>query len=262
MTQFAFADPQESFPIKYAKKPYAEWSDYKEPMQRDYRLLKEGIHAQLLNFKAHLNAVLHTSTPGYKRYKFVSYYHDDEDIIPIQYIDWSRERPVLSNRLLDFYVGGGKLSLFCLEPQHGVELYTFDGRFYKDPDGLLRSMAHHLPIMGEKGRIYITTNEPEVDQYGRIYEDDQFIEKIKVITFKSPAGLWTIEGSVFYKREPEKVEVIDFDYQMLQGYFEAENEPPGMMTSPTIVPFGEGMSKSAKTYMDTYELLFQAVNDN
>ncbi len=256
------ADPQASFPIEHARKPYAEWSDYKEPMQRDYRLLKEGIAGHLLNFKAHLNAVLHLNTPGFKRYKFVNYYHNDEDIIPIQFIDWSRERPVLSERMLDFYVGGGKLSLFCLEPQNGVELYTFDGRFYKDPDGLLRSVAHHLPIMGEEGRIYISTNEPEVDQAGRIYESDNLVGKFKIVTFKSPTGLWTIEGSVFYQREPEKVEIIDFDYSVLQGYYEAENEPPGMMTSPTIVPFGEGMSKSAKTYMDTYELLFQAINDN
>ena len=33
------------------------------------------------------------------------------------------------------------------------------------------------------------------------------------------------------------------------------------MTSPTIVPFGEGMAKSAKSYMDTYELLFKAIDD-
>mgnify|MGYP001376592910 CR=1 FL=1 len=257
------ADPGEAYPIEHAKKPYMEWSDYKDPMQRDYRLLKEGIHGQLLNFKAHLNAVLHLNTPGFKRYKFVNYLHNDEDIIPIQYIDWHRERPVLSDRPLDFYVGGGKLSVFCLEPQDGVDLYTFDGRFYKDPDGLLRSVAHHLPIMGQKGRIYLSTNEPEVDLMGNIYEDDQLVDQFKIVTFKSPTGIWTIEGSVFYQREPEKVVILDdFDHKVLQGYFEAENEPPGMMTSPTIVPFGEGMSKSAKTYMDTYELLFQAVNDN
>ena len=108
-----------------------EWSQPREAaMQRDYRLLKEGMSGHFHNYKAHLNAVLFLNVPGYKRYKFVNYLHNDEDIIPIQYIDWSRAQPVLSNRALDVFLDG-KLNLFCLEPQHGVELYTFDGRFYK-----------------------------------------------------------------------------------------------------------------------------------
>ena len=89
-------------------------------MQRDYRLLQEGMRGHMLNFKAHLLAVLHLNTPGFKRFKFVNYLHNDEDIIPIQFIDWSRERPILTHRGLDFYLSG-KLNLFCLEPQYGVE---------------------------------------------------------------------------------------------------------------------------------------------
>ena len=142
-------------------------------------------------------------------------------------------------------------------------LYTFDGRFYRDTDGMLRSVANHLPIMGEEGYIYLTTNDPDVDDMGRIFDEfDNQVAKFKIASFKSPAGLWTIEGTIFYAREPEKLEPIVYNYNVLQGYYESGNEPPGMMTSPTIVPFGEGMAKSAKTYLDTYELLFQAVNEN
>ena len=257
-----FADPDAQFPIKYAKQPYAELYRYDGKMQRDYRLLKEGMSVQLDNFKAHLNALVFINTPGHKRYKFVAYLHEDENIIPIQFIDWHRVPPTLSNRPLDFYVSG-KINMFCLEPQEGVPLYTFDGRFYVDTDGLLRSVAHHLPIMGEDGYIYLSTNDPNVDLYGRIYEDDKEVGKLKILSLKSPQGLWTIEGTVFYVRDPEKIELKpEPDYEILQGYFEEGNEPPGMKTSPTIVPFGEGMAKSAKTYLDTYELLFQAVNDN
>ena len=117
-----FSDPGQQFPIKNAVKPYMEYSDdYQEPMQRDYRLLKEGMAAQLDNFKAHMSAVLFIETPGYKRYKFVAYLHEDENIIPIQYIDWKRVPPTLSHRPLDFYVSG-KYNFFCLEPQNGVPL--------------------------------------------------------------------------------------------------------------------------------------------
>jgi flagellar basal body rod protein FlgG len=183
LTSLAFADPQQNFPIKYAKKPYAELYEYHEPMQRDYRLLKEGMRGQLENFKAHMNAVLFINTPGYKRYKFVSYLHDDNEIVPIQYIDWGRVPPTLSHRPLDFYVSG-KYNMFCLEPQNDVPFYTFDGRFYVDTDGLLRTVAHHLPVLGEDGYIYLSTNDPDVDQYGRIYEDNNHVATLKIQSFK------------------------------------------------------------------------------
>ncbi|MGC6367797.1 MAG: hypothetical protein ACON35_07375 [Candidatus Marinamargulisbacteria bacterium] len=237
-----------------------EWSLPREQMQRDYRLIKEGMAVQFHNFKAHLNAVLHISNPSYKRYKFVAYKDEDDNIIPIQFIDWARVPPTISHRPLDMYVTG-KYTFFCLEPQNGVPLYTHDGRFYKDPDGLLRSVAHHLPVLGQKGRIYLSTSEPDVDQYGVIYEDDIEVDQFKIQKFASSKGLWTIEGTVFYMRDPDIVEFSDAPYEILQGYFEEGNEPPGMMTSPTIVPFGEGMAKSAKSYMDTYELLFKAIDD-
>ena len=255
-----FGDPDGRFPIKYAEKPYMEWSQYKEPMQRDYRVLKEGMAAQFENFKAHMNAVAFIKVPGHKRYKFVAYLHEDEDIIPIQFVDWTRVPPTLSHRSLDLYVTG-KMNLFCLEPQNGVPLYTFDGRFYKDTEGLLRSVAHHLPVMGMEGYIYLTTNEPYVDKEGRIFEEDIEVGQLKILSLKSPNGMWTIEGTVFYPREPEKLEEVPFEHEVIQGYYEEGNEPPGMKTSPTIVPFGEGMAKSAKTYLDTYDLLFQAIND-
>ena len=102
VTFFVHADPGESYPIKHARKPYMEWSQHKETMQRDYRLLQEGMRGHMLNFKAHLLAVLHLNTPGFKRFKFVNYLHNDEDIIPIQFIDWSRERPILTHRAVSY----------------------------------------------------------------------------------------------------------------------------------------------------------------
>ena len=96
-----FGDPEAQFPIKYAKQPYAEHYRYDGKMQRDYRLLKEGMSVQLDNFKAHLNALVFINTPGHRRYKFVAYLHEDEHIIPIQFIDWHRVPPTLSHRPLD-----------------------------------------------------------------------------------------------------------------------------------------------------------------
>ena len=259
---FLFADPRQQYDIKHANQPYMEWSEPEEVMARDFRMLKEGMSGHFHNYKAHLNALVMINVPGVKRYKFVNYLVDDKHIVPIQYIDWKKERPVLSERPLDLYVSG-KLNFFCLEPQDGVPLYTFDGRMYRDSDGLLRSIALHLPIMGVDGLIYLSTNNPVIDENGRIYEDDILIDQIKIAGFKSPKGIWTVEGSVFYPRKPELLEPKeDQNYEIIQGYYEQQNEPPGMMTSKLIAPMAEATGKSVKKYLETYELLFQALNDN
>ena len=256
-----FADPDARIPINYAQKDYMEWSEYDTPMQRDYRLLKEGMAVQFNKFKAYLNTVLYVRTPGYKRYKFDAYLHNDDTIVPVQYIDWTRVPPTLSNRSLDFYATGG-MNLFCLEPQKDIPLYTFDGRFYKDTDGLLRSMANHLPIMGVDGYIYLETNTPFVDAKGQIFDNNERVGQLKIVSLESPDGMWTLDGTVFYAREPHRLVFTDSpDYTILQGYYEEGNEPPGNKSTTLIVPFTEGMAKSAKTYMDTYDLMFKAVSD-
>ena len=258
-----FADPREKFEIKHANQPYMEWSEPNEVMSRDFRIMKQGMIGQFNNFKAHFNAIVMVNVPGVKRYKFVNYMVNDEHIVPIQYIDWKKERPVLSNRPLDIYVSN-KLNFFCLEPQNNIPLYTFDGRMYRDSDGLLRSVANYLPVLSvDDDYIYLSTNSPDVDSMGRIYEDDIFISQIKIQSFKSPNGIWTIDGSVFYPRQPDLLEPNeDAKYEIIQGYYEAQNEPPGMMTSKLITPFAEATAKSMKKYLESYELLFQSLNEN
>ena len=134
---------------------------------------------------------------------------------------------------------------------------------YRDSEGLLRSVAHHLPIMGVDGYIYLSSNNPDIDETGKVFVDDIFVGQIKIESFKSPSGIWTVEGSVFYPRQPNLLEPNENpDYEIIQGYYEGQNEPPGMMTSKLISPFQEATAKSAKKYLESYELLFQALNEN
>jgi len=263
LTAILFADPRQTYVIKHANQPYMEWSEPEEVLSRDLRMLKQGMTGNFYNFKAHFNAITMINVPGVKRYKFVNYMVNDEHIVPIQYIDWKKERPIITNQPLDLYVSG-KLNFFCLEPQNDVPLYTFDGRMFRDSEGILRSVAHHLPIMGvDDGYIYLSTNDPDIDEMGRIYEDDVFVGQIKIESFESPNGMWTIEGSVFYPRQPNLIQPNESpEYEIIQGYYEGQNEPPGMMTSKLIAPFQEATAKSAKKYLESYELLFQALNEN
>ena len=262
-TFIGYSDPGQTHQIKHANQPYMEWSEPKEVMSRDLRMLKEGMSGQFYNFKAHFNAIAMINVPGVKRYKFVNYMVNDEHIVPVQYIDWKKERPTLSERPLDVYVSG-KLNFFCLEPQDNIPLYTFDGRFYRDSEGVLRSVGNYLPIMSvDDEKIVLSINNPDIDAMGRIYEDDVFIAQIKIKSFKSPHGIWTVEGSVFYPREPDLLQPNeDPEYEILQGYYEGQNEPPGMMTSKVITPFAEATAKSVKKYLESYELLFQALGEN
>ena len=116
---------------------------------------------------------------------------------------------------------------------------------------MLRSIAHRLPVMGVDGYIYLDTDDPAVDDKGRLYEDEKIVGQLKVASFKTPKGLWTVDGTVFFVQEPLIAERIDtpVDYSIIQGFYEGQNEPPGMKTTPTILPFGEGTAKATKALL-------------
>ena len=178
----------------------------------------------------------------------------------MQYIDWAKEYAIATNRALDLYISG-RLDFLLLEPSDDVDLYTMDGRF-NDDDGLLISIAHRRPVMGVDGYIYLETDNPMIDNKGNIYENEEKVGQFKIVSFKSPKGLWTIDGTVFYQREPNLVELSDdSEYSLAQGFLESQNELPGMMTSKLMAPFAEGTAKSTKKLIDSYELMFKAVSD-
>lgn len=255
------ADPERVSDVPFSKKPYMQYYEPQPVLSSEFKALRESMSGAWWNYKVHLSAVLHLNTPGYKRQKFVNYQDETGTIIPTQYIDWARERPKDTGHPLDIYVSG-KLNMFCLEPMNGVELYTFDGRFYREKDGRLFSLALKRPVLGTDGYIYLETNSPVVDDTGKFYENDAVVGQLKIASFKSPNGLWTVDGSVFYKREPTKVQLDDSAmYYVLQGYQEIENEPPGMKTTTLIAPIAEATAKSTKKLIESYQLMFRAVMD-
>ena len=259
-----YADPRDTFDLKGTMEgiPYAVEPLPKEKMPKYLRMMQEGMNGHFLNYKAHFNAVAFINVPGHKRFKYASYMTQDEEIVPVRFIDWTKERPILSDRSLDVYISF-KLNFFVLDAQLDYDLYTVDGRFYRNEDNVLCTIAHGLPVMGKDGYIYLETDDPIIDEKGRIYENDELVGQLQIASFTKAEGLWTIDGTVFYQREPHLVEYSQepVDYGLIQGFYEAQNEPPGMKTTLTIVPFAEGLAKSTKMVLDSYESMFRAVID-
>lgn len=244
------------------KKDYQEWSQPRAVLPRDFRLLGEGMNVHFLAIKSHLAEYAHLRTPGYKRYKFAGYLTDSGDLITLQYLDWKKGRAIFSDNPFHVYVSG-QYNTFELEAYGDIKLYTFDGRFYRDTQGYLRSVAHRRLIMGiDDQPIYVHTHQPSINIRGEIHENDAISGTIKVVSFKSPEGLWTIDGTVYYQREPKKVVILtQSDYEIAQGFYEEANKHPGRFSSSLMKPVGQSNSNAIKKLIESQETMFKAVFD-
>ena len=251
----------DDYPILEPKKPVEQSYTAIEKMPAELKALQESFSGHWWKYRAYVGAIMHTNTPGYKRQKFILYGTEKGNIIPLRYIDWTKEHPIQSFRKLDLYISGN-YNFFCLDSNSDMAFYTYDGRFFRDTNGMLRGVGSHLPVLGEDGKIFLKTDTPYIDEQGNIYEDDQFVAKLKIASFKSPAGLWTLEGSVFFQREPNKVKPNpDPVYKIGQELYEAQNEPPGQKTASVIKPGAESAAFATKKILESYEMMFRTVMD-
>lgn len=263
-----WADPGSPLGTSFenTRRDYQEWGrekNIREVLPRDFHMLRDSSQYALLAVKAYIAEYAHLNVPAYKRYKYGAYLTDDGDLTSVQYLDWTKGRPVQSNRTLDVYVSG-RHNMFQMESYNDVALYTLDGRFYRDVDGYLRSIPHRRLILGaDNAPIYLQTNEPTIDLAGYIYENDEKVGQIKVVSFKNGTGIWTFDGTVYYQREPDKVTILpNGTYELIQGFYEEANKHPGRFSSSLMKPIAEGNANALKKIIESHEVMFKAVYDN
>lgn len=252
--------------IQHARRDYQEWSREKElndVLPNDFQMLRDSSYNSLLSFKAYIIEHVHMTVPAYKRYQFTQYLTDDGDLVSLQYLDWRKGMPVLTHRPLDVYADG-RYTMFQLASDGAIELYTYDGRFYRDENGALRSRSNRRMILSVDDQpIYLNTHDPIIDDTGAIYENEKKVDTIKLVSFKDATGLWTFDGTVFYKREPNKVVLADPpSYRVIQGYHEAANKEPGKFKSTLIKYVPEANANTIKRLIESQETMFKAVYDD
>jgi len=99
--------------------------------------------------------------------------------------------------------------------------YTKQGNFRLDNTGRLVNQAG-FAVQGTSGEIRVMTDNPRIDHQGRIWEDQNVLAQIKLVSFADPAVLQRGGDGLFYSKTTGK-EVADDQMSIRQGYLESSN---------------------------------------
>lgn len=113
---------------------------------------------------------------------------------------------------------------FVLQGPMG-ELFTRDGRFTLDENGVLISVSGKHPVMGQGGSIAIIPGDPiEITQDGDVKSDGVKVDTVKIVKFEDQNKLESVNNVLF--KMPQDTDVpytVDENPRVLQGYTEASN---------------------------------------
>lgn len=121
----------------------------------------------------------------------------------------------------DFAIGGD--GYFVVLSDEG-EVFTRDGRFYINEQGLLVTATGNFLVSGQSGPISVPFNSKfEINKNGAVLIDDVEVDRIRVVKILDPSKLESLNNS-FFKAPKEGIayeEVVA--PTILQGYLESSN---------------------------------------
>ena len=140
-------------------------------------------------------------------------------------VDYNEGEMKETNNPMDLALRGE--GFFALLNQNGDSVYTRDGQFYVDSQGVMvNSMGHQF---SDEGGASIQTipggGDLTIDKEGQVYQGDQNIGKVGVFSFENPLLDLQKVGGGFVAKDPEtNPEVTDpTEFTIMQGYLESSN---------------------------------------
>ena len=186
------------------------------------------------------NNIANVDTTGYKKEHLVSHTFDDVMIERINDtsvvaqrrlvgpLDWGTQ---IDQLYIDFDSGsleGTERStdialigdvFFVMQTQAG-ERYTRSGAFYIDEAGYLVDGEGNY-LLGENGTLYVGGQNFTVDALGGVWVDDQFTDRIRVVSFADNDSLRKQGSNLYFALDAPQAAANE--HRMLQGYLETSN---------------------------------------
>lgn len=209
-------------------------------------------------FKVNMKYNMDSLMPGYKKSLSAAYNYKGR-IHTVNYVKYAKDFPKPTDRKLDFYISG-KLNFFTVKSKHGQILYTQDGRFQVEKNGLLTTIAGKHQVLGKNGPIFLETSDITVKSDGNIYIEGDLIDSFKITAFRNDRGIWSDNMTHFYKLYPNLVEEVEPVVQITQGFIEGSNIFPGVRTASEYIDFHQGVTKASRVFFQSYSPMFRAVS--
>jgi flagellar basal-body rod protein FlgF len=105
-------------------------------------------------------------------------------------------------------------------------LYTRDGRFVRDTDGMLRSATDGAPVLSPSGAPILTNPrgaDPVFDEDGRIWQDGAVVGQLAVVDF---ADLGALRQAGAARFDAGEAETVSSPARIRQGHVESSGVEP------------------------------------
>jgi flagellar basal body rod protein FlgG len=175
-------------------------------------------------------------------------------------VDFSQGRLVETRRPLDLAISGD--AFFVLQAPSGEQLYTRNGRFYRDvTTGELRS-DNNLPVVGKNGTLTIqpglSLSEVSIGTDGYIVAAGQQIGQLEIVAFENNNTLRPITQTVFRRSTASTNKESTAEIQ--QYYQEVSNVNPTSELIALIVGgrHYDALQKASRTIAETMQQSIRA----
>ena len=149
----------------------------------------------------------------------------NQKIDAVPFYRWRAGPVVETNRDLDCYIEASSKGFFVIQLPTTVG-YTRDGRFHRDSENRLVTVAGNYPVLGDNGIITLPRGTVSISSAGTIFLDGEEIDRIKIAvfpSFKEMQKLNSVNGAVFVLVEEAEILTGQEYYKVLQGYIEENN---------------------------------------
>lgn len=209
-----------------------------------------GAIAQERALEALSNNLANINTVGYKSDSVTFSLQDPEPyknypdpIPPANYkVDLDKIGPLKGNEISYVGIAGikrdhtqgpaittyNKLDLM-IEGEGFFNVQTREGRRYQRAGDLTLNREGVLvtkqgdPVLGEKGLIYLKSEQFQINSAGNILQDGALVDTIKMSNFRNPENLEKVGMNYFLHKGHDESEVIPFEGSLRQGFLEGSN---------------------------------------
>lgn len=133
--------------------------------------------------------------------------------------DFSQGNAITTKNPLDFMIEGK--GFFAVNTNEGIR-YTRNGSFSLGPDGALVDKSGN-PVLGEKGNIFVRSNDFEVNHLGEVFQDGELIDRLSIYDFAETNNLEKVGNNyMFYDGSEESISKLEYP-SLKQGFLEGSN---------------------------------------
>lgn len=158
------------------------------------QILLESMRAQSRHLQQYTADAANAQTPGFKS-QSLGVRGDGHSLSSVGRVSDVVAGVLETDEPLDFLIEGP--GYFVLQAPWGEEVYTRDGRFKLDQQGVVVSAAYQFPLLLDSGPFVLAAGDPfKVSSTGHILVNNSSIGQIRLLQFSGDSPLLALTGSL------------------------------------------------------------------